>query len=89
MQAIQKTVSPEMDWVDRVLVSAGVGEEEAPLALEYQIIHSEDGIILSVWEPAPLTPNRVSPFMFKVNQRVESEVEAHRVLNRYLFQRVG
>jgi GrpB-like predicted nucleotidyltransferase (UPF0157 family) len=73
----------EMDWVDSVLVSAGVNDAAKP-TLEYKIVQSPEGLVISIWEPAPLTATRVSPFMFKVNHRVDSEEEAHRVLNDYL-----
>jgi len=83
MNTLKNKKMPEMDWVDSVLVSAGVDDGAKP-ALEYQILQSPEGLVVSIWEPAPLTPTRVSPFMFKVNHRVDSEEEAHRVLNDYL-----
>lgn len=86
MHALSRPATSDMDWVDKVLVSAGIDDHAIPAGLEYAITQSEEGMMVSIWEPAPLTPTRVSPFMFKVNHRVESQEEAHQFLNRYLQQ---
>jgi hypothetical protein len=54
------------------------------VVLKYNIFHKEDGVLLCMWEPAPLTEMRVKPFLYMVRQRVESEAEAMDLLNQYL-----
>jgi hypothetical protein len=86
MHPLPSPLGSDIDWVDRVLASAGLGDQAVPSGLEYAIVQSDEGLMVSIWEPAPLTPTRVSPFMFKVNHRVDSKEEAYQFLRRYLPQ---
>lgn len=54
------------------------------VVIKYNIFPKEDGVLLCMWEPAPLSEMRVKPFLYMVKQRLGSETEALDVLNRYL-----
>ena len=55
--------------------------------LNYSIESSGDRYILTVWEPAQLTTNRVKPFVFKATYTLGSHLEAFGILK--LIQGVG
>jgi hypothetical protein len=44
--------------------------------INYLIEPLGDGYTLTVWEPAPLTGDRVKPFVFKANYIIKSPLEA-------------
>ncbi len=39
---------------------------------------------MHIWEPAPVNPNRVSPFLYKINLRFSTEYEAREALSHFL-----
>jgi hypothetical protein len=53
--------------------------------INYSLLPIDDGYTLTVWENAPLTPNRVNPFLFKASYQLRSPLEAFDILK--LFQR--
>jgi hypothetical protein len=55
-----------------------------PDLLKYNLTRTEIGVLLSIWEPAPLSENRVKPFLFMANHRLPSADEAEEILNAYL-----
>jgi hypothetical protein len=44
--------------------------------VNYSIVPTGDGYKLTVWEPAPITIDRLKPFAFKVNYIISSPLEA-------------
>lgn len=44
--------------------------------VNYSIVPTGDGYKLTVWEPAPITTDRLKPFAFKVNFIISSPLEA-------------
>jgi hypothetical protein len=48
--------------------------------INYLIEPTADGYTLTVWEPAPITSNRVKPFLFKANYIISSPLEAFKLL---------
>ena len=57
---------------------------ETAHTIHYRLTVIEDGVRLRLWEPAPKTNQRVSPYLFMVNYVLTSETEAKEVLNLYL-----
>lgn len=56
--------------------------------LKYSMQSLKDGYKLTVWEPAPITINRVRPFLFKFMCCVASEEEALEILSKVQACRV-
>lgn len=54
-----------------------------PQLLKYNLTRSKDGIQLCIWEPAPITPDRVKPFLFMARYRLVSEEEVRDILQSY------
>lgn len=52
--------------------------------LQYRITTIKEGILLSIWEPAGLTDERVKPFLYMVNHKLQSQIEAQMILRDYL-----
>ncbi|MCG8364109.1 MAG: hypothetical protein MJA27_12360 [Pseudanabaenales cyanobacterium] len=52
--------------------------------MKYRISHTETGILLRVWAPAPLTEARTRPYLFLAQYRVSTEKEAMQLLSTYL-----
>lgn len=48
--------------------------------INYTIEPKEEGYRLTVWEPAPLTSDRVNPFFFKASYLINSPLEAFNLL---------
>lgn len=40
-------------------------------------------MLLSIWEPAPMTSSRAKPFLFMVRLKLPSEAEARELLDHY------
>jgi hypothetical protein len=53
--------------------------------INYSLLPSDDGYTLTIWENAPLTANRISPFLFKASYHLRSPLDALGILK--LFQR--
>lgn len=51
--------------------------------MKYTITHTGTDWLLKIWEPAPLTPTRELPFLYKIKLRFESEKDAQQVLVHY------
>lgn len=49
--------------------------------IHYELKPLRLGYRLTVWESAPVTPNRVEPFHFKLNFTIVSLREAQNILN--------
>jgi hypothetical protein len=86
MDSSQDVCVNDLDWVDRVLVSAGVQENPLSSSLKYSITPTEEGFHLSIWEPAPLTSTRLRPYLFMANYRLDSEEAADRILRQYSIE---
>ena len=48
--------------------------------LNYSLLPIDDGYTLTVWENAPLTANRVNPFLFKASYQLRSPLDAFCIL---------
>jgi hypothetical protein len=48
--------------------------------INYSIEQTGNGYTLTIWEPAPLTSDRVKPFVFKANYIISSPIEAYGLL---------
>ena len=48
-----------------------------------KVEHTSNGVLLSIWEPATRTGDRVKPFLFKVNFLCESLAEASDRLDEF------
>jgi hypothetical protein len=48
--------------------------------INYLIEPTGDGYTLTIWEPAPLTNNRVKPFTFKAKYFIKSPLDAFELL---------
>jgi hypothetical protein len=48
--------------------------------INYLIEQTSDGYKLTIWEPAPVTADRVKPFYFKAHYSIESPLEALNLL---------
>jgi hypothetical protein len=48
--------------------------------INYLIEPFGDGYALTVWEPAPVTSDRVKPFVFKANYIIKSPLEAFKLM---------
>jgi hypothetical protein len=48
--------------------------------INYSIEQTGNGYTLTIWEPAPLTSDRVKPFVFKANYIISSPIEAFALL---------
>ncbi|HEY9634415.1 MAG TPA: hypothetical protein V6D14_13455 [Coleofasciculaceae cyanobacterium] len=48
--------------------------------IDYLIEPTSDGYKLTVWEPAPITADRVKPFFFKAHYITQSPLEAFKLL---------
>jgi|GEM_PF-3425851 hypothetical protein len=57
---------------------------EIPHVLKYNITALEDGVLLSIWEPAARNETRVKPFLYMVKYRLPSEADARKLLAHYL-----
>jgi hypothetical protein len=57
---------------------------KAPHSLKYNLTPVTEGVLLSIWEPAPVTEQRARPFLFMAKHRLPSEDEAQEILNYYL-----
>ncbi len=74
--------------VPRVVTVSGNGIRITPAStqtfvrpmINYLIEAIDDGYMLTVWEPAPLTNERVKPFFFKANYIISSPLEAFGLL---------
>ncbi|MCL6434224.1 MAG: hypothetical protein K6T90_08385 [Leptolyngbyaceae cyanobacterium HOT.MB2.61] len=55
-----------------------------PSKVQYSITPIEGGVNLCIWEPAGVTEGRSKPFLFKINYRLPSNIEAQKVLREYL-----
>ncbi|MDJ0705752.1 MAG: hypothetical protein QNJ46_21000 [Leptolyngbyaceae cyanobacterium MO_188.B28] len=52
--------------------------------MKYRISHTETGVLLRVWAPAPLSEDRTRPYLFLAQYRLSSEKEAMKLLRVYL-----
>ena len=52
--------------------------------MKYRISHTETGVLLRIWAPAPLNEVRTRPFLFLAQYRLSSEKEAKQLLSSYL-----
>ncbi|WP_088891612.1 hypothetical protein [Leptolyngbya ohadii] len=57
---------------------------EIPHVLKYNITALEEGVLLSIWEPAARNETRVKPFLYMVRYRLPSEGEARKLLAHYI-----
>lgn len=57
---------------------------EIPHVLKYNITALDEGVLLSIWEPAARNETRVKPFLYMVKYRLPSETEARRMLAHYI-----
>lgn len=57
---------------------------KAPQFLKYNVTPTTDGVLLSIWEPAPITDKRVRPFLFMAKHRLPSDAQAQEILDYYL-----
>jgi hypothetical protein len=48
--------------------------------ISYSIEPKGNSYLLTVWEPASITPDRVNPFVFKAHYILESPLEAFELL---------
>lgn len=55
-----------------------------PRLLKYNVTPTNLGVLLKIWEPAPTSNHRLRPFLFMINQRLETADEAQQVLGEYL-----
>lgn len=83
MYPSQSMITREADWIDQVLHSADVEQHLSSSPIRYRISQTDDGVILSLWETAPTTPTRSSPYLYMVNHRLPSEFAAQQVLAQY------
>ena len=51
--------------------------------MKYRISHTETGVLLRVWAPAPVSEVRTRPFLFLAQYRLSSEKEALKLLRVY------
>lgn len=51
--------------------------------INYSIEPQHDGYMLTVWEPAPTSPDRCQPFIFKAKYITSSPSEALRLLRLF------
>lgn len=56
---------------------------DIPQLIKYSITPIDDGILLCIWEPAPLSESRVRPFLFMARYRLASQAEAQQILDYY------
>jgi len=56
--------------------------------MHYRIKPLATGYRLTIWEPAPLTSNRVHPFYFKLNFTILYPQEAEKILNLIPGQKI-
>jgi len=57
--------------------------------INYSLLPIDDGYTLTVWENAPLTPNRVSPFLFKASYQLRSPLDAFGILKIFQSENVS
>lgn len=57
---------------------------DLPHVLKYNITALEEGVLLSIWEPAARNETRVKPFLYMVKYRLPSEGEARKLLAHYI-----
>ncbi|HEY9646022.1 MAG TPA: hypothetical protein V6C88_06625 [Chroococcidiopsis sp.] len=64
---------------------------EIPQLIKYSITPKDDGVLLCIWEPAPMTDTRVRPFLFMARYRLADDNEAKTVLEEYqvAYQALG
>ncbi len=85
MNSLRDNPDPTLDWIDDILVSAtGGGASVTKPRIQWQISPCETGVHLSVWEPAPVSGDRLNPYLFMANYRLDSEAQAHQILQQYL-----
>ncbi|NJN87870.1 MAG: hypothetical protein HC881_18195 [Leptolyngbyaceae cyanobacterium SL_7_1] len=56
---------------------------EIPQLIKYSMTPIDEGVLLCIWEPAPLSESRVRPFLFMARYRLASETEAQQILEYY------
>lgn len=54
-----------------------------PQLIKFSVTFHDDGVLLSIWEPAPINDSRVRPFLFMAKYRLSTEDEAKEVLSYY------
>ena len=54
-----------------------------PPVINYSITPIKGGVLLRIWENAPVTSTRVKPLMFMARYRVETEEDAKAILKFY------
>lgn len=62
-----------------------------PQYLKYNITPDEQGVLLYIWEPAPVNQTRTKPYLFIARHRLESNGDALELLNYYrsVYQATG
>ncbi|MBD1852156.1 hypothetical protein [Leptolyngbya sp. FACHB-711] len=60
------------------------GSTEILHVLKYNITALEEGVLLSIWEPAARNDTRVKPFLYMVKYRLPSEADARKLLAHYI-----
>ncbi|MEM9906939.1 MAG: hypothetical protein AAF921_18125 [Cyanobacteria bacterium P01_D01_bin.44] len=53
--------------------------------VRYQMVESDETILLKIWEPAAVDDNRLKPYFFMVNYSVPSMGEAKAILKQYML----
>lgn len=84
MHSLPAMSTNDLDWIDQVLVEAWNSEGVNNSPIRYQITRTNEGVVLSVWEPAPVTADRCDPYLYIANYRLEAEEEAVRLLQHHL-----
>lgn len=73
------------DWVDDILLAIDDVKVETPV-VKYEITHTPEGVVLSIWEPAKKTQSRLHPYLYRVNYRLDTEIMAQTLLEELLSQ---
>jgi hypothetical protein len=73
------------EWVDQMLLSVRLSSQNtSPSPIQHRITPVEEGVMLSIWESAPVTSDRIHPYLYVANYRVSTTDEAQQILNEYL-----
>ncbi|WP_193874574.1 hypothetical protein [Oculatella sp. LEGE 06141] len=51
---------------------------------KYSITPIDEGVLLRIWEPAPMNEIRAKPFLFMAKHRLPSDDEAQAMLDQYM-----
>jgi hypothetical protein len=50
---------------------------------KYSITPTDEGVLLRIWEPAPMNEVRAKPFLFMAKHRLRTEDEVQEMLDQY------